>query len=156
MLPEVDPLLVNNIKGSTDSEHVFFYLLSLRLRHPKTGLRELVAAGLNRLRGWCAEVDPEASIGLNIVLTDGKDLVGSRLGRSLWHLEREQAYTCDICGRTHVHHQVGTDYRAVEIASEPVSDDAWKQLPDGVVYSVNEDYYLLIESLTKYAGSTLA
>jgi len=44
-----------------------------------------------------------------------------------------------------VHHKVGTQYRAVEIASEPVSDDPWEAFPDGVVYSVDEDYYLLIE-----------
>ena len=35
-------------------------------------------------------MDPQARIGLNIVLTDGEELVGSRLGRSLWHLRREQ------------------------------------------------------------------
>lgn len=155
MLPEIDPLLVNDIKGSTDSETVFFYLLSLRQHHPTVQLRELVAVGLNRLRGWCAEIDPKAGIGLNIVLTDGQELVGSRLGRSLWYLQREQVYTCDICGRTHVHHKTGTEYRAVEIASEPVSDDPWTPFADNVVYSVNEDYYLLIESLKKYAASTL-
>lgn len=162
MLPEIDPMFLNDIKGTTDSEHVFYYLLSLHLRHPQTDLRELVAIGLNRLRGWCAEVDPDAKsglndakLGLNIVLTDGKVLVGSRVGRSLWHLQREQIYTCDICGRTHVHHKATTDYRAVEIASEPISDDPWEAFPDDVVYSVDEDYYLLIESLEKFAGSTL-
>ena len=155
MLSEIDPMLANDIKGTTDSEHIFFFLLSLRLRHPETNLRELVASGLNRLREWYAEVDPEVGIGLNIVLTDGKDLVGSRLGRSLWHLRREQVYICEICGRTHAHHKVGTQYRAVEIASEPISDDPWEAFPDGVVYSVDEDYYLLIESLIKYAGSSL-
>lgn len=155
MMPHIDPMLQNDIRGTTDSEHVFYYLLSLRLRHPETDLRALVAAGLNHLRGWCAEVDPSANVGLNIVLTDGTDLVGSRLGRTLWHLRREQVYTCDICGRSHVHHDFETDYRAVEIASEPISDDPWEQFPDGVVYSVDEDYYLLVESLAKYQGVDL-
>jgi len=156
LMPEIDPLYQNDIKGTTDSEHVFYFLLSLRMRHPDRDLRDLVAVGLNRIRQWCEAVDPQARIGLNIVLTNGEELVGSRSGRSLWHLRREQVYTCEICGRPHVHHEVGTDYRAVEIASEPISDDAWQALPDGVVYSVDEDHYLLVESLAKYAGAVLA
>ena len=150
MMPEIDPLLRNDIKGTTDSEHVFYFLLTLRLRHPDVGLRELVAIGLNRVRSWCADVDPQAKVGLNIVLTDGAELVGSRLGRTLWHLRREQVYTCNICGRSHVHHDVGTDYRVVEIASEPITDDYWEEFDDAVIYSVDEDYYLLVEPLAKY------
>ena len=150
MMPEIDPLLQNDIKGTTDSEHVFYFLLTLRLRHPEVGLRELVAIGLNRVRRWCADVDPEARVGLNIVLTDGAELVGSRLGRTLWHLRREKVFTCNICGRSHVHHDVGADYRVVEIASEPITDDYWEEFDDGVVYSVDEDYYLLVEPLAKY------
>lgn len=156
MLPEIDPQFQNDIKGTTDSEHVFYYLLTLRTRYPGMGLRKLVAIGLNRVSRWCEDVDPQAKAGLNIVLTDGFDLVGTRLGRTLWHLRRDQIYTCSICGRPHVHHDVGTDYRAVEIASEPISDDNWEQFPDGVVYSVDEGYYLLVESLAKYAGGALA
>ena len=150
MMPEIDPMYRNDINGTTDSEHVFYFLLTLRMRHPDVGLRELVGIGINRLRRWCEEVDPAAKVGLNIVLTDGSALVGSRLGRTLWHLRREQIHTCKICGRPHVHHQAGTDYRAVEIASEPITDDYWEEFPDGVVYSVDEDSYLLTEPLAKY------
>ncbi len=155
MIPEIDPDLRNDIKGLTDSEHVFYYLLSLRILHPEYQMREIVGFGLNRVRQWCESVDRQARIGLNIVITDGNELVGSRFGRTLWHLRREQVYICDICGRSHVHHDVGTDYRAVEIASEPLSDDTWEPLPDGVVYSVDEDYYLLVESLAKYGAAAL-
>lgn len=155
MMPEIDPMFRNDIKGTTDSEHVFYYLLTLRMHHPGIPLRELVGIGLNRVRGWCEEIDPKAAIGLNIVLTDGSELVGSRYGRTLWFLRREQAYICDICGRSHVHHDVGVDYRAVEIASEPISDDDWKPFADDVVYSIDEDYYLLVESLAKFSGVLL-
>lgn len=68
---------------------------------------------------------------------------------------RRHIYTCEICGRPHVHHEGRTDYQAVEIVFEPISDDAWKPVPDGVVFSVGEDHYLLIESLARYAASTL-
>jgi glutamine amidotransferase len=156
IMPEIDPLLRNDIKGTTDSEHIFYFLLTLRMHHPDISLRELVAIGLNRVCGWCREVDPKSNIGLNIVLTDGTELVGARYGRTLWFLRREQTYTCEICGRSHVHHDVSKDYRAVEIASEPISDDNWEAFPEDIVYSVDEDYYLLVESLAKFSGVLLA
>lgn len=150
MIPEIDPLLRNDIKGTTDSEHVFYFLLSLHLRFPDHNLHEVLAVGLNRLRQFCDDVDPAAPIGLNVVMTDGAAVVGSRLGRTLWHLRREQVYICEICGRPHVDHHAGRNYRAIEVASEPISGDNWQELPDGVVYSVDEDHYLLIESLARY------
>ena len=152
MIPHIDPLLRNDIKGTTDSEHIFYYLLTLHLQHPDVPLRRLVGHGLNMIVQWSGEVDPTAKVGLNVVLTDGKHLVGSRLGRSLWHLVRADIFMCDICGKKHVHHDVETDYRAVEIASEPLTDDNWRQLEDGVVFSVDEDYYLLIENLGSVFG----
>ena len=151
MIPHIDPLLRNDIRGTTDSEHIFYYLMTLHLKHPDVPLRRLVGHGLNSIVHWAREVDPAAKIGLNIVLTNGRQLVGSRLGRTLWHLVREQVFICDICGQKHVHHEVGTEYRAVEIASEPLTDDNWRPLQDGVVFSVDEDYYLLIEKLSGIA-----
>ncbi len=147
MMPHIDPLLQNDIRGTTDSEHVFYYLLTLLMRNPLASQRRVVGRGINQIVTWSREVDPEARIGLNILLTNGERMIGSRLGRTLWHLSREQVYTCKICGRTHTHHHKGADYRAVEVASEPITDDPWETFDDGVVFSVDEDYYLLVESL---------
>ena len=151
MMPHIDPLLQNDIRGTTDSEHVFYFLLSLYMVHPEVPLRKLVGQGLNMIMRWSSEIDPTARIGLNIVLTDGYQLVGSRLGRTLWQLVREALHICPICRKTHVHHDLDKAYRGVEIASEPLTDENWRTLPDGVVYSVDEDFYLLEESLIKYA-----
>lgn len=151
MIPHIDPLLQNDIRGTTDSEHVFYFLLSLHMKHPEVQLRKLVGQGLNMIMRWSSEIDPTARIGLNIILTDGDQLVGSRLGRTLWQLVREALHVCPICGKTHVHHELDKAYRAVEIASEPLTDENWRTLPDGVVYSVDEDFYLLDEPLIKCA-----
>ncbi len=151
MMPHIDPLLQNDIRGTTDSEHIFYFLLSLHMEHPEVSLRKLVGQGLNMIMRWSSEIDPTARIGLNIILTDGDQLVGSRLGRTLWQLVRENLHVCPICGKTHVHHEVDEAYRAVEIASEPLTDEDWRTLPDGIVYSVDEDFYLLGEPLIKYA-----
>lgn len=54
-----------------------------------------------------------------------------------------------------MHRDPGTDNRAIEITSEPISDDNWQAMPDGVIHSVDEDHYLLDEPLAKYAARVL-
>ncbi len=152
MLAEIDHFYRNEIDGTTDSEHIFAYLLSLWRRHPEESLLDLVGRGLARVVEWSAEVDPDARPSLNIVMTDGQRLVGSRLGRTLWHLEREQIFDCAICGRPHVHHEVGEHYRSVEIASEPITDENWHEMPDGTIYEIDEDHYLLTQPLPEAGG----
>lgn len=148
MLPEIDPLHRNEIHGTTDSEHIFRYLLSLWQHRPEQDMLETVRYGLQRVVGWSREVDPEAPIGLNIVLTDGEHMIGSRLGRTLWFLERDHTFTCGICGKNHVHHHVGTHYRSVEIASETLTaEEEWKAVPDATVYAVDPDFALRFEPL---------
>jgi glutamine amidotransferase len=148
MLEHMDPLHRSEISGTTDSEHVFRYLLSLFLRHPDRGLMTNVRNGLQQIVGWSAEVDPNAKVGLNIVLTDGEHLIGSRLNRSLWYLRRDHVFFCPICGKTHVHHKPKVDYMAVEIASEPVTDgEDWYEVPNGTIFRIAEDYRLDMEPL---------
>ncbi|MHA6262357.1 class II glutamine amidotransferase [Arenibacterium sp. CAU 1754] len=154
MMPHIDPLLQNDIKGTTDSEHIFYFLLTIHMANPTMPMREVAGIGLDHIVNWSNEVDPSAKIGLNIIMTDGKDLVGSRMGRTLWQLVRETVDVCPICGKKHVHHEHDQEYRAVEIASEPITDENWQELPDGVVFSVDEDYYLLTEPLAKYQSRT--
>ena len=143
MLPQIDPIHRNDIRGQTDSEHIFRYLLSLFLRHPERGLLETVRQGLAQIVHWVHSVDPKARPGLNIVLTDGEHMIGSRLNRSLVHLFRDHVFDCPICRRTHVHHKPEQNYRAVEIASEPVTRvDHWREIANGKVFRVNEDFSL--------------
>lgn len=147
MMPEIDPLLRNDIKGTTDSEHVFYYLLSLHMQEPARPLMDIAAEGLRRIVGWSQEIDPEKTVGLNIILTDGEQLVGSRLNRTLWHLERELVFDCPICGKPHVHHAVNAEYQAVEFASEPLTDEPWHEMPEAEVFSVDENYKLLTQAI---------
>jgi len=143
MLPAIDPLYLNEIHGTTDSEHIFCFLLTLWRRHPELPLLDLIGTGLEQIVRWCRSIDSSAEIGLNIVLSNGVQLVGSRLGRALWHLERERVFDCAICGRPHVHHTVDKSYRAVEIASEPITDENWHELAEGTIYEVDENFYML-------------
>lgn len=148
LLEHTDPVQHESIRGQTDSEHVFHYLLSLRAHDPDADLLEIVRVGLQQIVVWCAEIDRNAPISLNVVLTDGERLVGARLNRSLWFLERDHTFVCPICGQPHVHHKPGVGYRSVEVASEPLTDEReWKGVPDGSVYSVDPDFALRFEPL---------
>jgi predicted glutamine amidotransferase len=153
IMPHIDPLFRNDIKGTTDSEHIFYLLRSMQTKHPDIPLRQLLGIGLNRIVRWTRDVDPDAKPGLNVILTDGRELAGSRFGRTLWSLVRDRLHTCEFCGQTHVHHAQGHDYRAVEIASEPLTEENWQALPDEVVFSVDENYYLLMEPLSSHCSS---
>jgi len=153
LLEHMDPLHRSEIAGTTDSEHVFRYLLSLFLRHPERGLLETVRMGLAQVVAWAKEVDPEARVGLNIVLTDGENMVGSRLNRSLYYLPRDHIFHCPICDEPHVHHEPGRDYRSVEIASEPITHgEDWYEVPNNTVYRVAEDYRLDMQHLLPPEG----
>ncbi len=148
MIEEIDPLHRTEILGATDSEHIFRYLLSLSMRHPETDLMKTVRKGLTQIVTWAQEIDPAATVGLNIVLTDGDRMVGSRMNRTLWFLERDETFTCPICSKPHTHHSAQTDYHALEIASEPITDEAgWKAVPNYTVFSVDNDYCLRYEVL---------
>jgi glutamine amidotransferase len=158
LLDELDPLHRSEIHGSTDSEHVFRYLLTLWGHHPERPLIETLRIGLEQVIAWCREIDPQRKIGLNVLLTDGERMVGSRLNRTLWYLERDGLVHCKICGETHVHHSPKQHYRAVEIASEPITDERWLQVPNGTVFAVDPDFGLHIvpfspEAITAAEGA---
>jgi glutamine amidotransferase len=141
MLDDIDPTHRAEIHGTTDSEHVFRYLMSLWAANPQTDLLETLRIGLNQVVDWCRSVDAGAPIGLNVILTDGDNVVGSRLGRSLWFLERDGVFICDICGKPHTHHDPKAVYRSAEVASERItSEPGWKGVPEASVFSIDRDY----------------
>jgi glutamine amidotransferase len=135
------------IRGDTDSEHLFHYLRHLQERAPERPLLDVVRHGLRQIVQWCHEIAPAAGIGLNVVLTDGEQMVGSRLGRTLCYVEREGVHDCEICGFPHVHHDPGRRYRAVIVASEPISRENWREVPERSVYRVSERFRLESEPL---------
>ena len=148
MLDATDPLHRNEIHGDTDSEHMFRFLLTLWMQRPDRDLLTTLKIGLRQIVAWSRHVDAEARIGLNIILTDGDKLVGSRLNRTLWFLNRDRTYACPICKRSHVHHDPKASYSAIEVASEAITQEAeWTSIPNGTVFSANSDLELWMEPL---------
>ena len=128
------------IRGDTDSEHLFHYLRTLQAREPDRSLLEVLRHGLRQIVEWCREISPTAGIGLNVILTDGEQMVGSRLGRTLYYVEREGVHDCEICGFPHIHHDARRHYRAVVVASEPISHEDWREVPERSVYRVSDHF----------------
>lgn len=147
LLDELSPLHRTEIQGGTDSEHVFRYLMTLWENDPARPLMETLRVGLEQVIAWAREIDPDCRISLNILWTDGNEMVGSRLNRTLWYLERDGVVPCEICGQSHVHHRDREHYSAVEIASEPITHEHWLQVPNGTVFAVDPDFQLHIEPL---------
>lgn len=151
MVEAMSPLHRNEIHGTTDTEHVFRLFMSLHDQSAGGPLLESLRVGLKLVIDWCREIDPGAEIGLNVVWTDGEELVGSKWGRPLWYLERDGLHVCEICGESHVHHHLGIPYRAVEVASEPITSETWLAVPDRTVYAVDPDMRIRFEPLEEVA-----
>ncbi|MCA9193534.1 MAG: class II glutamine amidotransferase [Planctomycetales bacterium] len=135
-----------HIRGSTDSECLFHWLVSRLLS--KGAINELqmldqrqavkmIASSLTELDVRCSRADSSKEPKLNIVLTDGSNLIACRLRNTLSWVSRRGIHDCEICGIPHIHHQSTVDYRAVVVASEPISSEPWQEIPDGTVIWVD-------------------
>lgn len=149
------------IRGSTDSEHVLALLLQLRADHPDVSMGTITEMAINRLRSWCAAAAAPVNTGvsdvpfddlttvphevlhgtlaLNIIWTDGTTLGGARYNRTLWYRERRAPYLCPICGNPHaeVSRSDAGSYRATVLASERITDEHWRSVPNGSGFSVD-------------------
>ena len=135
------------IRGTTDSEHVFHFVMSLWAKRPSWTPFEALREGLRQVIEQSCKTDASAAIGLNVLLTDGDELVGSRWGRTLWYVERHQVQDCEICGFPHIHHDPNVPYQAAVIASEPISDEPWVAVPEGTIFRVTPEMRLAFEPL---------
>jgi predicted glutamine amidotransferase len=147
LLAQLPEQRCNAIHGDTDSEHVFNYLRNLQAPAPDRALLDVLRDGLRQIVEWCREIAPAAGVGLNVILTDGEEMVGSRLGRTLYYVEREGVHDCEICGFPHIHQDPHCRYRAVVAASEPISHEDWREVPERSVYRVSEQFRLESEPL---------
>jgi hypothetical protein len=116
-------------------------ILSIRAR---TGgsLFESLAAGLRRVVAQCREIGQEPHLGLNVLLTDGLAMAGSRWRRTLHYLEQRGPHgdgSGDPANRG--------GGRAVLIASEPTNGAAWPEVPKRALFEVTSDLRLRTEPL---------
>jgi glutamine amidotransferase len=146
------------VRGRTDSEHVFALLLQVRDEHPDEPLPAVTRRATRQVQSWVRAADAGATVtpsdadfgalahddlvdilGLNLLWTDGHALAGARLNRTLWALERTAPPTCSVCGRPHAHPPEDAAYRSTTLASERLTDEDWRAVPNGSVFRVDPD-----------------
>jgi len=146
--------------GTTDSELIFQWLLG---RMPGYGLNpeqpagdvnqlaELLKQGvLDLVRASLAHSEsPPAR--LNFLLSDGVNLVASRWGNSLYWTERHGVRDCSVCGTDHCP-EGGGSYRAIVIASEPITSERWTEVEEGSVLAVDGKAKLTVSDLFPMAA----
>lgn len=143
---EIPPPFRRHRRGTTDSELAFYWLLSRISAHglpiegpepPAADLAHVLSDALRTLAHWCEQADSINPPRLNFILTNGATLLASRWNNTLCWVERRGIHDCEICGIPHVHHAPGTAYRAVVVASEPLSHEAWLEIPEASILVVN-------------------
>ena len=147
MLAGMSPGHRDAIRGATDSEHLFHLILS---RHEQDGasLLDSLTATLVQVLRWCREVGDHPRLGLNVLLTDGARMVGSRWQRTLHVLARDGRQPCAECGRVHACEAPAGDYRALVVASEPTTvGEPWQEVPERSTFEVKGDLGLRFEPL---------
>lgn len=143
MLAEMRPEDREAIRGTTDSEHVFRLLQSRAALAPGTPLRDILEKTVRDVAIWSQQADPESEVALNLLWARGDELVGSRLGRSLWYVERDGPHRCEVCGEIHPDVADPEDYRAVTVASERITGEDWREVPEASVFEIDETFRLL-------------
>ncbi len=135
---EIPEHLLRQQRGETDSELMFLWLLGRMRNHgldPLSGARsvnhivDLLAAGVPELGQRAATITPEPAR-LNFLLSDGIHLGASRWGNSLYVTERVGRTDCEVCGATHLNGPGESRYRAIAIASEPMTREDWIEVAD--------------------------
>jgi glutamine amidotransferase len=134
--------LRRGIKGTTDSE-VFFFLILAELEKRAgiiTGNIEpqkaagAVATVIAKLQRWQASSRKKSEY--NVILTDGRILLAARHGFTLYWLKRDA-----FChGDPDLPARPYSDYRAVAVASEPTTTEAWQAIPTRHIFWLDSHF----------------
>ena len=153
---ETDRDLLAERRGMTDSEMAFLWILSrmrragFDLERPgddSARLAEVLGESVRILAARCHAAGAQRVERLNFLLTDGRVMVATRWHNDLYWVQRFGVHDCEICGIPHVHHHRGKDYRAVVIASEPISHESWQAVPDRSVLLVDAEVRSVLRSI---------
>ena len=170
MLAEIREDLRDLIFGVTDSEHLFYYIISALQR---AGISDCgradvdiekaskaVSVALGRLFEWSAELGIQAPL-VNFILTNGRQFFAQQAGITLW-LASQKVFCRDyvVCAEPNkvcmdvarpIERLWVKDYgprptrkvNHVTVASERMGDEnIWEEVPEGALVALDENFQL--------------
>ncbi len=137
------PLLAA-IQGTTDSELLFYWLLTRlepigidaesTIGHANR-VRDVVANSVRQLADWCATEPSDEPAKFNLLLTNGRLMIATRWNHALHLLSRDDSRGSSSPGRS------------VAVASEPVNDEPWSEVPDQSILTIDQNLSVEICSI---------
>jgi len=161
----VNPRFQDCIVGSTDSEMLFYLVLSALENagfdvdsppdvFPADSIEEAVGELLEWLRGLCeATQADEREAMMNFILTNGRVLIANRYNGTLsFSTQKKRCADYDICPVANKvcfgPRRIGISHTHVLIASDPTSpDDIWEEVPDRGMVLVDSKLRLTVRAL---------
>jgi glutamine amidotransferase len=146
---EVDPRLARYILGDTDSEVIFFLVLTELLRRGPLSmpyeLRDVVQAmtsALDRVRDLCESGGDERPCLLTCILTDGGTMVATQGGKELYYSTfKQRCSDRDECPSLSVECEAPTKSGFVNhliFSSQPLSgENVWHEMAPGDLVAVD-------------------
>ncbi len=156
LLEEVLPHYRARIRGDTDSEHCFYLFLSHLEREadPENpsldDVMNALAVSMEQIVSWCRLVGAPRRPSVNMLVSNGRMLAATRLGRALYlstQKHRCSDFTrCSLPSKPCLDtHRPQAPVTHLMIASEPISDeDAWEAIDDNAIVGVNDHMRLTI------------
>ncbi len=145
---EMTPELRRAVKGTTDSEHIFYLFLSYLKRSagsiagdaPINRIRDAFEKTVVRLNEWSERTGSKVCSSLVMVACNRQVLLACRQRGPLHILERETPRHCPVCGTSHVSPgEEDSPCRSVIVASEPFTGEEWGEVPDGNLLLIDPD-----------------
>lgn len=161
LVGEIAPHLRRYVLGESDSEVVFYILLSklagygpLSKQHAVEDVSAAVGDALARVREICDSADQKSL--LSIMLTDGETMVAAQGGKELhWSTYKSRCADRDKCPKLSPECEAPTASGYVNhllISSEPLlGENVWTELAEGDVIGVDWRMRLMQSSLDKRA-----
>lgn len=159
MRAEIPPEIVNRRLGTTDTEMLFFFLLSRmaaagidpegRGRVAVDALAGVLVDAMAQLRRWAGEAGAPPPV-VNFLLTNGAAFVAHRDGRELFFATQksscrdsdacaEPQKPCLLSSRPHDH------VNHLLVASERIGDeDLWEEMPERSIVTLSDDFRLRV------------
>lgn len=78
LISELDEELFQAVRGQTDSEHLFFLIMQFLKQEKQMSLEQALLKGIQWVNDRQKDTDNEYFCGLNIAITDGKQLIVTR------------------------------------------------------------------------------